>query len=52
MWGGLLQDTVRPMGDMVHFVVAVVDFFLLLFWFFGVGEGGFTVIIFRISNYH
>jgi hypothetical protein len=19
MWGGLLQDTVSPMGDMVHF---------------------------------
>jgi hypothetical protein len=22
MWGGLLQDTVSPMGDMVHFMFA------------------------------
>jgi hypothetical protein len=20
MWGGLLQDTVRPLGDMVHYL--------------------------------
>ena len=27
MWGGLLQDTVSPMGDMVHFVSLFVFFF-------------------------
>jgi hypothetical protein len=25
-WGGLLQDTVRPMGDMVHFYLAKASF--------------------------
>jgi hypothetical protein len=24
MWGGLLQDTVSPMGDMVHFVFVFI----------------------------
>jgi hypothetical protein len=30
MGGWLLQDTVRPMGDMVHFVVVVVLVFFYL----------------------
>jgi hypothetical protein len=27
MWGGLLQDNVSPMGDMVHFYLAKASFF-------------------------
>jgi hypothetical protein len=30
MWGGLLQDTFSPMGDMVHFLFLFVFFSLLL----------------------
>jgi hypothetical protein len=29
MWGGLLQDTISPMGDMVHF--GVFSLFAFLF---------------------
>ena len=25
MWGGLLQDTVSPLGDMVHFIFKPSD---------------------------
>ena len=26
MWGGLLQDTVSPIGDMIHFHLAKASF--------------------------
>jgi hypothetical protein len=25
MWGGLLQDTVSPLGDMVHFFINLLE---------------------------
>jgi hypothetical protein len=39
MWGGLLQDTVSPMGDMVHFYLAKASFLQdmllgMFVWFF------------------
>ena len=33
MWGGLLQDTVSPLGDMVHFFFFVVVIFLYVIIF-------------------
>jgi hypothetical protein len=30
MWGGLLQDTVSPLGDMVHFPIALPNFISFL----------------------
>ena len=40
MWGGLLQDTVSPMGDVVHFYLAKASFLqdmllgMFVFFFF------------------
>jgi hypothetical protein len=40
MWGGLLQDTVSPLGDMVHFYLAKATFLqdmllgMFVFFFF------------------
>jgi hypothetical protein len=37
MWGGLLQDTVSPMGDMVHYLAKasfLQDMLLGMFGFF------------------
>jgi hypothetical protein len=31
MWGGLLQDTVCPLGDMVHFPIALPNFISVIY---------------------